>query len=177
MLPLYLVYLIIVTLVVTGVSFSKYGTIVDGTDTARVAKPVLEYVPTSATFRGQALSSLSEGLSFTDVKPGDELIYTFDIRNYEGEGLNKVRNEVLLKYNIVVSVQPENELPLSTTLGPTLPDITYPSAGSGWTILGLGEDITHSYTLRILWNAAETGSVYANKTQTIRITINAEQID
>lgn len=171
MLPLYLVYLIIVTLVVTGVSFSKYGTIVDGIDTARVAKPVLEYVPVSATYRGVPIGSISGGLSFTDVKPGDELVYTFQIRNYDGANLN----EVLLKYNIVVGVEPvEERLPLTRTLTPAS---TYPSAEPNWTILGMGEQITHSYTLTILWNAAQTGSEYSNKTQTIRITINAEQID
>lgn len=170
MLPLYLVYLIIVTLVVTGVSFSKYGTIVDGTDTARVAKPVLEYVPVSATFRGIPVGSISGGLSFNDVKPGDELVYIFQIRNFDGVNLN----EVLLKYNINVNVEPVGELPLTPTITPAL---AYPSAGPSWTILGMGENITHSYTLRILWNAAQTGSGYSNKTQTIKITINAEQID
>lgn len=168
MLPLYLVYLIIVTLVVTGVSFSKYGTIVDGTDTARVAKPVLEYVPGTATYNGVEQGSLS----FTDVKPGDVVVYQFQIRNFKNEDLN----EVLLKYKIDVSVESESEilLPLTKELDSVG---TYPSTGDGWTILGMGENITHSYTLNIVWNESQTGSEYANKTQTIRITINAEQID
>ena len=175
MLPLYLVYLIIVTLVVTGVSFSKYGTIVDGTDTARVAKPVLEYVPTSATFRGQALSSLSEGLSFTDVKPGDELIYVFEIHNFKGEGLNKVINEVLLKYEIKVSVESTSVvLPLNRKLES---EEEYPSAETGWTILGMGEEITHKYTLTITWESVDSDSQYSQQQQSIKITINAEQVD
>ena len=171
MLPLYLVYLIIVTMIVTGVSFSKYGTLVDGTDSARVAKPVLRYVPQGATYNGVVVSG---GLSFTNVKPGDVLIYNFKIENFEGEGLNKVMNEVLLKYNIEISVEPLDELPLQRTLTSAS---TYPSASPGWTILGMGENISHSYTLRIEWDAGVTGSEYSNKTQTIRITINAEQID
>jgi len=170
MLPLYLVYLIIVTLVVTGVSFSKYGTIVDGTDAARVAKPVLRYVPISATYNGVALDGVSGGLSFENVMPGAERIYNFEIRNYENEELN----EVLLKYNIEISVEPASVLPLESTLTPAG---TYPSSGSGWTILGMGENITHSYTLSIVWDELETGSEYGNQEQSIRITINAEQID
>lgn len=169
MLPLYLVYLIIVTLVVTGVSFSKYGTIVDGTDTARVAKPVLEYVPISAHFNEELLGSISGGLSFSDVKPGDELIYVFEIRNYEGEGLNKVINEVLLNYNIVVSVEPVSVvLPLQRTLTPEVED---------WAFLGTGSQITHRYTLRIKWDEAASGSQYSQQQQSIKITINAEQVD
>ena len=168
MLPLYLVYLIIVTLVVTGVSFSKYGTIVDGTDTARVAKPVLEYVTGIATYNGVQ----QESLSFENVKPGDAVAYQFQICNFKNEDLIEIRNEVLLRYKIEVSVEPENVLPLTKNLVGS-----YPSDGDGWTILGMGENITHSYTLNIVWNESQTGSEYANKTQTIRITINAEQID
>jgi hypothetical protein len=170
MLPFYLVYLIIVTMIVTGVSFSKYGTIVDGADSARVAKPVLRYVPLSATYNGVALGGVSGGLEFDEVEPGDELIYYFEIRNFENEELN----EVLLKYNIEISVEPEGVLPLEVTVTPSA---VYPSAGSGWTLLNMGEEITHSYTLTIHWDEAETGSEYGNQEQVIRITINAEQVD
>jgi len=171
MLPFYLVYLIIITMVVTGVSFSKYGTIADGSDAARVARPVLRYVPSSATFNGVPISGVSGGLSFDNVQPGDELVYLFEIRNFENANLV---NEVLLKYHIEISVEPVGALPLVSTL---TPGGSYASAGAGWTILGLSSQITHSYTLSIVWNALETGSQYGNKGQTIRITINAEQID
>lgn len=170
MLPFYIVYLIIVTMVVTGVSFSKYGTIVDGADSARVARPVLDYVPMSATFNGTPIGELSGGMTFNEVQPGDTLVYNFEIRNFEGTNLN----EVLLKYYIDIAVEPVGVLPLDTTL---TPGGSYPAAGSGWIILGMGSHITHSYALTISWNAGTTGSEYSEKEQSIKITINAQQID
>lgn len=170
MLPFYVVYLIIITMVVTGVSFSKYGTIVDETDAARVARPVLDYVPISATFKGTPIGELSGGMTFNDVQPGDELIFHFEIRNYKNENLN----EVLLKYKIEISIEPEGELPLLSTL---TPDDSYAAAGGGWIFLGMGSPVSHLYTLTIVWDSGTTGSEYSEKEQSIKITINAEQID
>lgn len=175
MLPFYLVYLIIITMVVTGVFFSKYGTSADGSDAARVARPVLRYVTGAAQYKkagGVWTPVTGTGdFSFTDVQPGDTLEYKFKVNNFEGVDLV---NEVLLKYKIEISVIPVDILPLVSTLSSTG---TYPEAEDGWVLLGMGDNISHEYTLTIVWSEGATGSQYGNKEQTIRITINAEQID
>ena len=48
----YLMYLTVVTLIVTAVSFSRYATVVEVSASVSVAKPVVRYVPVSGMFNG-----------------------------------------------------------------------------------------------------------------------------
>lgn len=166
-----LIYLIVNTLIVTAVSFSKYSTVAEGSSQVTVAYPLLTYTPRSLTFNGEPVSEIGEGLSLADVMPGDVLEYKFDIENFEGSDVN----QVLLKYLISIVFDPsEPTLPLKYTL---VPDGAYPSAGGDWIYLGFGEQLTHGYTLTVMWDEDETDPSYTNKQQDIQIEISTQQAD
>src|SRR5665647_904531 len=161
----FLLYLLVVTVVVTAVSLSKFSTTGEGTATVSVAKPVLVYLPQSATLNGTGI------LNISNLLPGDILVYHFDIVNFENSNLN----QVLLKYKITVDFSPAlPNLPLSYTL---VPAITYDSAGGGYIYMGFGEQITHSYTLTITWDEAYGKAAYVDKQQLLQVKIDAMQVD
>ncbi|MDD4493244.1 MAG: hypothetical protein PHV32_02670 [Eubacteriales bacterium] len=167
----YLIYLLVVTFVVTGVSFSRYSKIVPASDEATVAVTVIEYVPISASYNGSPITDIEEGLSLTDMEPGDEIVYNFEIRNFDATK----QNQVLMKYMISVLFDPSPSLlPLDYTL---TPGGSYPSPGSGWITMGFDGEITHSYTLTITWDEGETGQEYSDKEQNVRIDIDFVQMD
>lgn len=160
-----------VSLVVTAVSFSRYSTTVEGGAQVSVAKPVLAYTAGSLALNGVPLTTSGGGISLTDVRPGDVLVYQFDIKNFDGTD----QNQVLMKYGIGVVFDPvPTVLPLSYTLEPAA---AYPSAGGSWTYLGFGAPITHSYTLTVTWDAAEVDPGYMGKAQAIQVQINSQQAD
>ncbi len=170
-LHIYLLYLVVITFVITSVSLSRYTKIVELQDEAKVARVIVKYVPISAALNGTPITNLSEGLSLSDMEPGDELTYVFEIRNYDGE----LQSQVKMKYLIDVTFDPEPPvLPLTYTL---LPAASYPSAGSGWTALSYGPgNIAHSYTLTITWDEDEVDPGYIGQTQTVKIDISSEQM-
>lgn len=163
--------MIVVSLVVTAVSFSRYSTTVEGSAQVTVAKPVLAYTAGSLELNGVPLVTSGGGISLTDVQPGDELVYQFDIKNTDGID----QNQVLMKYVVSVVFDPDpTVLPLSYTLEPAA---TYPSAGGSWKYLGFGAPITHSYTLTVTWDEAEVDPGYMDKSQDIQVQINSQQAD
>lgn len=164
----YLIYLCVVTLVMTVVSFSRYSTTVEGGDLAAVAAPVIDYIPVSAQFNGDAIDIIGEGIVLSGLEPGDELIYVFDISNNDGTR----QNQVLLKYKIAVTFDPDPKtIPLTYTITPAM---EYQGTGE-WTFLGFDGLETHSYTLTVLWSGEEDDMSYFDKEQQIEITINTEQ--
>lgn len=171
-LHIYLLYLVVITFVITSVSLSRYTKIVELRDEAKAARVVVKYVPISATLSGVPITDLSEGLSFTDMEPGDEVVYTFEIRNYDGE----LQNQVKMKYLIDVTFDPAPPvLPLTFNL---VPAASYPSAGSSWTALSYGPgNIAHSYTLTINWDEDAVAPGYIGQAQTVKIDISSEQMD
>lgn len=110
----YLIYLLVISLVVAAVSFSRYTTTVDGSAQVTVARPVLTYTPRSLTYNNTPIFEIGEGINLTDVMPGDVLVYEFDIQNYDGSK----QNQVLLKYLITIIFDPAEPttLPLTYTL-------------------------------------------------------------
>lgn len=167
----YIIYLIIVTFVVTTVSFSRYSTTVEGTGSVTVAKPVITYIPRSASLNDQPVTDITEGIALSDIKAGDQLIYKFDICNFE----DSTFNQVLLMYRLTVSFDPNTvDLPLIYNLEP---DDIYEQAGGQWIYMGFGEEITHSYTLTVSWDVNDDNPMYIGKEQKIRITIDTQQAD
>lgn len=161
---IYLSYLLLITSVVTGISLSRYSKIVSGSDTAMVAKIVVKYVPVSAALNGNPVADLSGGISLTDLKQGDVLVYNFDVRNYDGTS----RTQVAFRYKITISFNPSVKvLPLTYTLSP--------SSGESWTSMGLGSDESDSYTLTVTWPAASGG--VSNQAQEVLVTVDYEQVD
>lgn len=167
----YITYLLIVTLIVTAVSFSRYSTTVEGEGAVTVAKPVISYVPGSAALNGQPVADISGGIELSDIKAGDVLVYKFEIHNYENSDIN----QVLLQYRLSVSRYPETpDLPLDYSL---VPDGTYAQAAGGWTYMGFGEEIVHGYTLTVSWDAGHNDPAYNDKEQKLQITIDTQQAE
>ncbi|HVI43110.1 MAG TPA: hypothetical protein VM577_21080 [Anaerovoracaceae bacterium] len=166
---IFLTYLVLISLVVAGVSMSRYETTMTGSDIAVIGQAVIDYVPVSATLNGEPIPA-SGGINISDLSAGSVVVYKFDINNYKDGNLN----QILLKYKISVSFNPDPKtIPLTYTL---TPDDTYQSAGDGgWVLLGYSSEETHHYTLRIIWDGAEIDPAYLNQQQTVQLKINAEQ--
>ena len=168
---IYLSYLVLVSFVVTGVTFSRYETVLCGSDIANTAQAVIEYVPISATLNDVPISNVENGISIGEAKPGDELVYYFDINNYNNSDIN----QVLLKYKINISFDPSSTtLPLTYYL---MPAESYESAGGSWIYLGFGSEETHSYMLIVSWDELSNGEEYLSQQQNIQIELDAEQVD
>lgn len=166
----YLMYLIVLTLMVTAVSFSRYATVISTGAVALVAKPVVRYVPASASFNGESLNNVTGGISLTDVLPGDELVFEFDITNFDGDD----QNQVLMKYRVSVAFDPqEPALPLEYALEPLE---EYPPAGGGWVFMGFQEPTIHRYRLTVSWDESYDNPAYMGQEQSIQIIIDAQQV-
>ncbi len=168
----YITYLIFLTMVVTAISFSRYAHTITGQGQASVAKVVVEQVPVSAYHNGVELSDIASGLNAIDMLPGDVIVYNFNIVNFKGSDIN----QVAVKYYISVSYSPSDPktLPIIEAL---TPGGSYPSAGEGWTYLGLSSQITHSYALTLTWGSSLIDSSYKSLAQNISVIINVEQVD
>ena len=169
--PLYilLTYLLLISLIVLGISMSRYETTMTGSSSAVVGQAILDYVPVSATLNGEPINASSGGINISELTSGSEVIYKFNINNFKDDKMN----QVLLKYKITVSFDPDpRTIPLTYTI---TPDGTYPSAGDGWVLLGFDSEETHSYTLRIVWDEAEINPAYLNQQQKVQLKIDAEQ--
>ena len=169
----YLIYLLLLTSIITSVTFSKYTLSIGGSDTARIARPVFSYEPVSATLNGDGIAGIASGITLSDMMPGDKLVYNFRVHNFEGDHIN----QVTLKYEIMVSFDPpypEENLPFTYSL---VPAGTYPSAGGDWVYLGFGEKQSHSYTLTVDWDEDKDDSLYQDKQQSIKVWINTWQVD
>jgi hypothetical protein len=167
----YLMYLIVVTLIVTAVSFSRYATVVEVSASVSVAKPVVRYVPVSGMFNGEPLGEVTEGITIEDVLPGDELVLEFNINNFDEDD----QNQVLMKYRVSIAFDPaEPNLPLEYTLQPLG---EYPSAGDGWVYMGFDGQITHSYILTVSWDESDDSPAFLGKEQRVQVIVDAQQVD
>ncbi len=167
---LYLVYLLVVTFILTGISLSRFSTAISLGGSAKVARAVFEYVPVSALLNGEPIP-IADGLDISDALPGDELVYNFEIRNFDEDGTN----QVLLKYRVSVTFDPEpSALPLSYEV---TPQGSYPAAGDGWVYMDFGEPLTHAYSLTVNWDENDIDPAHLSQEQTIQIEVVAEQVD
>ena len=170
-LPIILAYLLVVTFAVTGASFARFRTTGSVSDSATVAKVAFDYVPMSATLNGEPIFTIDGGISVGNVQPGSVLIYTFQVRNYQGANLS----QVLLKYSISVSFDPSARvIPLTYSL---TPNDTYPSNGSGWYYMTPGSQKTQSFTLTVLWASSDSQETLTGQSQSVRIKVDAQQAD
>jgi hypothetical protein len=173
---IYLLYLIVVTFIATGVSFSRYSTTSPAIASVIVARPVLEYVPVSAALNEVDILDLGEGITLDDLLPGDVLVYNFDVINFRGAEPNLITNQVLLKYKILVEFDPdEKELPLDYEL--IVLDEEEHTLSGDWTYMGFGDKKTHSYSLIVSWDEYDSEYIYSERQQSVRIKILIEQAD
>lgn len=164
-----LTYLVLISLVIAGISMSRYETTMTGSGESVIGAAVIDYVPRSATLNGEPITSSSGGINISNMNPGDEVVYEFDIKNFKDNNLNRV----LLKYKISVILDPVTKtIPLTSVI---TPGGTYQAAGDGWVLLGHASEETHSYTLTITWNEGELDTAYLNQQQMLKLKIEAEQ--
>lgn len=162
----WIVFLLLLTMLATGVSFAKYVTTVTGSGTVSVARPVVKYVKSDTALLNNTAVSWPGGLS--SLKPGDTIVYQFAVQNFDG-GL---QNEVTMKYRLSLD-HPGNTLPLDYT-------ITSANAGTpvdGWYTIGFGGNATHTFTLTMTWPGSMNGDAYKNKQQPMSIRLEAHQVD
>lgn len=163
-LPLrWVVYLLLVTLLATGVSLSRYATTIAGSGSVSVARPVVEYLPGNWT---------GDPANF---KPGDTLSYTFSVRNYDASGN---RTQVTMQYGVSVALKAPaaQAFPFSRTLylKQGADDVAYPADGMD---LGHSQDQQHDYRIIFDWPANENGGAYMNLEQQLEVVVAASQVD
>jgi len=167
---LYLIYMLLVAILLTGISLSRFSKVVSVGSYARVARAVFEYVPVAATLNGEPVP-IEGGIDISEAMPGDVLVYDFEVRNHDGTSTN----QVLLKYLISIAFDPDpSVLPLSYEIEP---GGLYPPVGDGWVYMGFDEEITHIYTLTVHWDEGEVDPSHLNQHQEIQIKVKAEQVD
>ena len=164
-LPLRLVvYLLLLTMLATGVSLSRYKTTVAGSATVSVARPVVEYVAGSWT---------GDPLSF---EPGETLVYTFSVRNYDTSG----RTEVTMGYTVTVNLTDPASAAFPFTWALTVDDNgdgSYDAYSGGNQLFGFAQDQQHTYRLTFSWDAADSAAVYMNLTQKLKVIVSAYQVN
>ena len=148
-LPVLLTYLIVVTLVATGVSLSAYVTTADGMDAARVAKFEIN-------INGENNEEILKQNFTAQIKPGGN-IGKFEIVN---------NSEVAVDYVVTVDSK-TNNLPIEVAL----------DKNSGTLEAGGSTANSANGNVSIYWPETENSIEYAGKVELIEITVTATQID
>lgn len=167
LLPAWLGYLLVCTLLLTGVSFARWCTGADGADTARVAAGcvTVQYDP------AQTILALERD-SVDNVKTRE---FAFHVTN--------PGSEVAIQYDLVVQL--DEALPKGATLtlrrdGETTPLATLePTGGTQWTIpnagiFEAGTPRTDGYTLVF---AGDFKQIDGDSARSLTLTVRATQID
>lgn len=168
----YVLYLLVVTVIVTSVSYSRFALTKAGLDEARVARPVI-------TFVNSDLPSLS------DLAPGETKEYSFKIENFDGNGVTEVTLDYCFDFSFsnIDAPEPldmEYDLYYKPTAGAAEEHVgmTEPSSNRSNKIRILaGEAVTHTFLLKIKWNATQTTEAFAGKTNRFTISTFAEQVE
>lgn len=157
-----LIWLLAMTLVLTGVSFSKFASTGEDGDSAQVAAFAMEAEPSS----GQ-----SESLSINTLSGEDSETYGFYVTN--------LNSEVSISYTVQVAFSSAlpNGMTLTLTCGgkdytPTVSNGTYTFAGLP--IFPAGDEEKHEYTLTITGAATLAG---AYTYEDVKVSVAAQQLD
>lgn len=162
----YLSYLLVATLLFTGVSFSKFATSSSGWDSARVA----QFSVTTAVADGQK-QELDLDLSTAAETKSDH--YTFTVKN---------DSEVRVAYTVTVTLPSETKLPTGVSMTMTMVDgedssVMAATESGGVYTYNSELDFTdsHQWTLTFIGNpTAVTDNMIL---EGITVAVAAEQID
>ena len=146
-LMVYVMYLLVATVVFTGVTFSSYISSTVGQDTARVAK---------FDIKGSGTQEIE--IDAGAMIPGDSFTKQFTIQN---------SSEVAVELTITAEMM-YHKLPLVLTIDSAPGPLTR-------TLSALSEEQT--YTLTVSWPKEANEITWAGKADVIHLTINAQQID
>lgn len=151
-LSVWLAYLLVATLIATGVTFSGYVTEAYGSDSARVAK-----------FEVSESGHMFASVPTSNLYPGAVDDYDIKVEN---------NSEVAIRYTIT---------PINTTKNLPLDFYVVKQVGDQevviktGAILAPGEEDT--YSLKIVWPVAHNSVEYAGQVDRIQLGLRAEQID
>lgn len=160
--PVLLAYLLVCTLLLTGVSFARYTSGTGGTDTARVAAGCVEVHPSDST-TVELTRPKNDGVETAD--------FSFSVSNGN--------SEVAIRYDIIVTL--DKPLPDGVTLaldgntGSPAPDEkSYTFAGAG--VFPAGPQASQSHTLSFTgdFNRYQTPGTFDYP---VTISVRATQID
>lgn len=159
--------LAIATSFLTCLTFGKYKGTLATSDTARVARYLLNLTSTET--------------SITEFIPETTRSFNFYVSNFEGEINNPTaQNEVLLRYFIKIELPQTINLPLNYNLYKIENDvetqITLNNGQSDWIQVSTVNQMD-TYRLDIIWETNKDEYTYQNLTDNIKIFIELEQVD
>ncbi|MDD3946935.1 MAG: hypothetical protein PHI19_03760 [Clostridia bacterium] len=161
----YLFYLILVAVLITGTSFSRYIVSTGGQDTIGVAKHVFQV---DITKDGGAIT-----LNCDNIKPGDSHNYAISVSNDDGS-----ISDIAIEYYIVITTT--NNLPLDLTL---TEDATGGSVYTpdSQTIKTKEYELDYVSTdslrfiLNVYWDPVNNSAIHQGLSDTITITVHWSQ--
>lgn len=145
----YLGYLLVATVIFTGVTFSSYVSTASGNDKARVAK-----------FKVESAGVQTTDITITDILPGEVRTIPLEVNN---------SSEVAVELTISANLQYDN-LPLTMHVG------SENGGGSNtWDLDPNSGEAT--YNLYVVWPPEKNSPEYAGQVGKINVTIDAVQKD
>ena len=155
--------LAIATSLLTFVTLGKYKGTLASSDTARVARYMLELNKTEA--------------SVTEMLPETTENIEFKVKNYN----DAKQNEVNLRYRIIVEMPEVVNLPINYTLyrvysNNVEEEVTLQGGVSNYITVDTS-NVEHNYRLKMEWQNGQDSILYQNLTDNIKISIDSEQID
>lgn len=169
-LSVWLAYLLVATLIATGVTFSGYVTEAQGSDSARVAVMAAD------------VTTIVSGA----IAPGETLETTFQINNYEIRDGKTVICEVAQEYTIQNIKLVSNPVSSNGTVPENLTGVQFAVFNSNGEQISLpynggrlepGVEQSETYTIKATWPQADQGEALSFEIDAIEVIVNAQQID
>lgn len=162
-LPVWLAYLLVCTLLLTGVSFARYITTANGSDTARVAAGLVTVSYEESTTAIRMERPTNDGLEEKD--------FIFGVSNNS--------SEVAIQYDVVVTLDTPLKTGVAMTLDGKSGNVTNERKRYEFTNMGTfaaGENDTYTHTLSFTGDF-DTIRPGTDDTYNIKILIRSRQID
>jgi len=166
---MYLIYLCLISLIITGISFSRFSTVIQNTGPENTAIPAVVF---STWIMNQQVSTINiEG-----IKPGDSKTITISVNNQDGNGNASSYNQ-----SVTLELETTGNLPLQysltkdgTPVSLSHPDsYQYVSAAQEFTA-NMAE--TKSYILTISWPASSNSYTYKDEIDYLQLRLRAVQL-
>lgn len=186
----WLAFAVLLTALISSVTFSRYMTVITGSGTAIVAE-----ISMSGSFQGSETNLNLEGLA-----PGISKEITFSIVNYSGDPTNPQVSDVAQSYSICL--ESTGNLPLVYTLTAQAPAVGQGTAATPWigawqpavsagTATGTTAEIitaaegilphtvasTHTYTLAVSWPAEKNQTIYSEEVDAVTLRVESKQVE
>lgn len=157
----WLLFAVILTLLISSTTLSRYLTTVSGAGTATVAAVAME--------KGEV------SFDTANLKPGGTAAYTFAVTNRREGRVS----DVAQSYSVTVTAT--GNLPLAYSLEPldSTPALSKIAGELVWTggSLPHTKATTHTYSLTVSWPADRKSAALADEIDLITVTVDAQQAD